>query len=62
MWTMCVQDDKSAADASIPTLSPVELHVKSAIVQRTETGAFVVGAGYCMFLTVHVGLPWWRCW
>ena len=35
------------ADASIP---PVELHVKNVVLQRTETGTFVIGAGQLQFL------------
>jgi len=45
-----LKDDKDATDASVPTLSPIELHVKNAIVQRTESGAFVIGAGWLLLI------------
>jgi len=43
-----IQDDKHATNANVATLPPIELHVKSAVVQRMETGAFVIGAGLCI--------------
>lgn len=42
---VCYQDDKKSADATLPTLSSFDVHIKNAVVQRAENGAFFIGAG-----------------
>jgi len=59
MWCVFVQDDKHPASTRIQTSAPppIELHIKNAVIQRSETGAFVIGAGfYCdhLWRSVHI--------
>jgi len=48
-----VQEEKSSSGANTAaTMSPVELYVKNAVVQRNETGAFVIGTGSLRHLII----------